>query len=101
MIFTECNEFRDLKLNPKGSRYLIIDTFLDVVVKKKFPLLYLGYCLFRVVSSNRYLPKDSNGNVLCITTTGNVFVAREKSDTSGDRTIFGLCRDSLNAVKFI
>ena len=56
--------------------YLAIDAFLDIVVKKNFPLLYVGWYLFRVVSGNRYLPQDSNENTLCITSTGNVYVAR-------------------------
>ena len=55
--------------------YLTVDTFLDVMVKKNFPLLSLGWYLFRVVSGNRYLPIGSNENELCITSTGNVFVA--------------------------
>ena len=52
--------------------YLTIDTFLDEVVKSDFPLLSVGWYLFRVVSSNRYLPRSSNENTLCITSTGNV-----------------------------
>ena len=56
--------------------YLIIDTFLDVAVKKKFLLLSLGWYLFSVVSGNRYLPRGGNGNALCITSTGNIFVTR-------------------------
>ena len=56
--------------------YLTIDTFLDVVVKKNFTLLSIGWYLFRVVSGNRYLPRGSNENALYITSTGKVFVAR-------------------------
>ena len=56
--------------------YLKVDTFLDVVVKKKFPVLSVGWYLFRVVSGNRYLPIGSNENTCCITSTGNVFVAK-------------------------
>ena len=56
--------------------HLTIVTFLDVVVKKNFLLLSVGWYLFRVVSANRYLPQGSSENTLCITTTGNVFVAR-------------------------
>ena len=44
---------------------LTIDTFPDIVVN-----------LFRVLSGNRYLPRGSNENTLCITSTGNVSVAR-------------------------
>ena len=83
--------------------YLTKDTFLDVVERKNFPLLsvgwYLftllsvGWYLFRVVSGNRYLPRCSNENVLYITSTGNVFVA------SGNHTTFGFCHDSLNSEK--
>ena len=36
---------------------LTIDTFLDIVVKTNFPLLSVGWHLFRVVSGNRYLPE--------------------------------------------
>ena len=54
--------------------YLTIDTFLDVVVKKNFSQLSLGWCLFRVVGGNRYLPRGSNENALFISNTGNVFL---------------------------
>ena len=59
-----------------------IDTFLDVVVKKNFPLLSVGWYLFRVVRSNRYL------SIALITYL----------------LIDGFCHDSLNllnSVKFI
>ena len=56
--------------------YLTIDTLLDVEVKKNFPLLYVGWYLFRVMSGIRYLPRGSNENALYITSTGNVSVAR-------------------------
>ena len=56
--------------------YLTIDTFLDVVVKKNFPLMPLGWYLFRALSGNRYLSRSSNENTLCITSTGNVYVTR-------------------------
>ena len=48
---------------------------LDVVVKNNFPLLSLGWYLFKVVSDNRYLPSCSKENALYIINTGNVFVA--------------------------
>ena len=54
--------------------YLTIVTFFDVVVKKDFPLLSVGWYLVRVVGVNRYLPRGSNA--LYITGTGNVFVSR-------------------------
>ena len=60
----------------KDILYLTIDTFLDIVVKSNFPLLSAGWYLFRVVSGNRYLPRGSNENTLCITSTGNVSVGR-------------------------
>ena len=50
-------------------------TFLHVVIKMKILLLFLVWCLLSVVSGNRYLPRDSIGNALCITTTGNISVA--------------------------
>ena len=56
--------------------YLAIDTFLDVVIKKKCPLPSVGWYLFWVVTRNRCLPRHSNKNALYITTIGNVFVAR-------------------------
>ena len=40
--------------------YLTIDTFLDIVVKSNFPLLFVGWYLLRVVSGNKYLPRGSN-----------------------------------------
>ena len=55
--------------------YLIIVTFIDAVVKSNFPLLSVGWYLFRVVSDNRYLPRGSNESALCITSTANVSVA--------------------------
>ena len=56
--------------------YLTIDTLLDIVVEKNFPLLSVGWYLLRVVSANRNLPRGRNENTLCITSAGNVFVAR-------------------------
>ena len=56
--------------------FLIRDTYLVVVVKKDFTLLSVGWYLIKVVSTNRYLPRGSNENKLCITSTGNVFVTR-------------------------
>ena len=54
--------------------YLTIDTFLDVVVKKNFQLLSVGWYLFRVVSGNRYLPRSCNQNAFYITSAGNVYL---------------------------
>ena len=56
--------------------YLTIDTFLDELVKKNFPLISVGGYLFRAVSGNIYLPRGSNENTFCITSAGNVFVTR-------------------------
>ena len=56
--------------------YLTMDTFVGVVVKNDFPLLFVGWYLLRVVTGNRYLPRGSNKNALYITSTGNVSVAR-------------------------
>ena len=56
--------------------YLTVDTLLDIVVISNFPLLSVGWYLFRVLSGNRYLTRGSNKNTLCITSTGNVSVAR-------------------------
>ena len=55
--------------------YLTVYTFLGVVVKRNFHY-YLHYYLFSVVMGNRYLPRGSNENALCITTTEIVFVTR-------------------------
>ena len=54
---------------------LTIDMLLHVVVKKNFPLLSLGWYLFKVVISNRYPPSWSNENAPYDTSTGNVFIA--------------------------
>ena len=53
--------------------HLTIDTFLDVAVKNDFPLLSVDWYL---LSGNRYLPRGSNKNALCVTSTDNVSVAR-------------------------
>ena len=55
--------------------YLTIDIFLDVVVKKIFPLLSLGWYLFTEVHHNGYLTRGSNGNAHSVTMNGNVSVA--------------------------
>ena len=60
----------------RDTLYLTIDTFLDVVEKRNFTLLSVVGYLFRVVAGNRNLLRGSNWNTLCITKTGNVFVAR-------------------------
>ena len=60
----------------RNTPYLTTDIFLDVVVKKKFLLLSPVRYLFKVVSGNRHLTKGNNGNMLNITITGNVSVAR-------------------------
>ena len=65
--------------------YLTIDTFLDVV-KINFPLLSIGWYLFRVVSGTRYLSIGSNENIRCITSTSN-------------NTALGFGHDSLNSLK--
>ena len=59
----------------RDTPYLTIDTFLDVVVKKIFPLLSLGWYLFTVVYHNRYLTRGSNGNACSVTMNGNVSAA--------------------------
>ena len=75
-------EFREFMKKSKSSMvtrdilYLTTDTFLDVVVKSNFPLLSVGWYLFRVVSGNRYLLRGSNENTLFITSTCNVSVSR-------------------------
>ena len=56
--------------------HLTIVTFLDVVVKKNFPLLPVDWYLFQVVTGNRYLPRSSTDKALFITSTGNVSVSR-------------------------
>ena len=53
--------------------YLTIFIFFDAVAKNNFVLLSVGWYLFRVVHGNRYLPRDSNENALCITNTGMIF----------------------------
>ena len=56
--------------------HLTIVTFLDLVVKKNFPLIPVDWFLFQVVTGNRYLPRGSNENALFIISTGNVSVSR-------------------------
>ena len=58
-----------------ATRDILQVTFLDVVVKKKFPLLPVDWYLFEVVTGNRYLPRGSNENALFITSTGNASVS--------------------------
>ena len=48
---------------------------LDVMVKNYFPLLSLGWYLFKVVINNRYPSSWSNENVSYGTSTGNAFAA--------------------------
>ena len=69
--------------------YLTINTFLDVVVKKKISLLFLGWYLFSVVTGNRYLPRCSNGSALCITMPGNVFVCQLGNASDNCTICFG------------
>ena len=59
----------------RDTPYLTTDIFLDVVAKKIFPLLSLGWYLFTVVSHNEYLTRGSNGNAQSITMNGNASVA--------------------------
>ena len=47
----------------------------------------VGWYLFRVVSGNRYLPRDSNEITLCITSTGNECIRCKMGNTSGNHTI--------------
>ena len=73
-----------------------IDTFLDVVVKENFPLLSVGWWLFRVVSDNRYLPRGSNAiHILLLALVMYLF---PDGNTSGNHTTFGFCHDSLNSL---
>ena len=46
--------------------HLTIVIFLDVVVKRNFPLLPVDWYLFLVVNGNRYLPRGSNENTLVL-----------------------------------
>ena len=48
-----------------------------IFLKAEIPPLSLVWYLFNVVTDNRHLTRDSNGNPLSITATGNVFVTRE------------------------
>ena len=63
--------------------YLTIDTFPYVMILKAF-LDYIWADLFSAANTNRYLTRGSNGNVLAIATTGNVFV----TNTPNNYTIF-------------
>ena len=59
----------------KDILHLTIVTLLDVVVKKNFRLLPVDWYLFRVMTGNRYLPRGSNENTLCIKSTGYISVS--------------------------
>ena len=66
MAFTEFTETKSKNsMVTRDPLYLTIGTFLDIAVEIKIALLSLVW----------YLPRGSYGNTLCITTTGNVFVA--------------------------
>ena len=63
MTFTEFSEFSESRQNPEVVWLPeTTDTFLNVVVKKIFLLLFLGCYLFTVVSHNGRLTRGSNGN---------------------------------------
>ena len=74
--FTEFIDFSELKQNPNPNPhpYPTIDMLLDVVVKKKFPILSLGWHLLCVMSGSGCLHRDSSENTLSDTTSGNVSV---------------------------
>ena len=66
----------------RDTPHLTLDTFPDDVVKKKFhyyPGLAFGFCLLFIVLfvyCCDICPRVSDGNELCIATTGNVFASR-------------------------
>ena len=66
----------DKRIPKETERHDYIGKGVDVVVKRNFPLLSVGWYLFRVVIGNRYVPRSNNENALYITSAGNVFVAR-------------------------
>ena len=43
----------------RDTSYITTDIFLDVVVKREFPLLSLVLHLFNVVSGNKYITRGS------------------------------------------
>ena len=53
-----------------------INEFLEYLVNMLKTMLGALIIFLRVVSDNRYIPRDSNENTLYITSTGNVFDAR-------------------------
>ena len=72
MIFSEFSGFSELcriegQYGTRDIQYLTTDTFLDVAVKNNFPLLLVGWYLFKAVSGNRGLPRGSNETTLWIT----------------------------------
>ena len=79
MTSSEFSKFSEPRHNPRPVTrdilHLTIITFLDVVVKKNFPLLPVDWYLFQVVTFNRYSPRDSNENAPFITSTSNVSVS--------------------------
>ena len=75
MTFTEFSESRQ---NPKVIWLPELLHICQLISgKKKIPLIFGLYMyLFNMMSDNRYLPRGSNEKALCITTNGNVFIAR-------------------------
>ena len=57
------------------SEFSELDMLLDVVVKKNFQLISLGWYLIKVVIENKYPPSCSNENASYDTGTGNVVFA--------------------------
>ena len=64
--------FKTKSKNSMATRGTI---FPDVVVKKIFPLLSVGWYLFTLVSRYGYLTRGSNGNAHSITMNGNASVS--------------------------
>ena len=75
MTFSEFSKFDESWPNP-----IVVDNRSNPWCngKKNCPLsvLSIGWYLFRVMNGNRNIPRVSNENTLCITTTGNVVVNR-------------------------
>ena len=70
------------------------------MVKKNFPLLFLVWYLFKVVSGKRHQTRGINGKALCTLATGNILVASWVPYLV-IRPIFGLCHDSLNFLNSV
>ena len=77
---------------------LAVNTFPQEVAKRIFYCYYFGRYLLSIGNGNRYLSKSSRDNILSIIFVGISNTCRQINNSVGNRTIFGICHDSLNSV---